>query len=92
MLDGEIVSGDAHGVSDFSALQDDLKSGRRDRLVYYAFDLLHLDGYDLTGATLIDRKAALQRTAGQAAEGRHRAAVRALRDRRRDDACSRPAT
>ena len=56
VLDGEIVSGDAHGVSDFSALQDDLKSGRHDRLVYYVFDLLHLDGYDLTGATLIDRK------------------------------------
>jgi len=60
VLDGEIVSGDAHGVSDFSALQDDLKSGRRDRLVYYAFDLLHLDGYDLTRATLLDRKATLQ--------------------------------
>ena len=60
VLDGEIVSGNAHGVADFSALQDDLKSGRRDRLVYYAFDLLHLDGYDLTGATLIDRKAVLQ--------------------------------
>lgn len=60
VIDGEIVSGDANGVSDFSALQDDLKSGRRDRLVYYAFDLLHLDGYDLTGATLIDRKQVLQ--------------------------------
>jgi len=56
VIDGEIVSGDTRGVSDFSALQDDLKSGRRDRLVYYAFDLMHLDGYDLTGASLIDRK------------------------------------
>ena len=36
VLDGEIVSGDAKGVSNFSSLQDDLKSGRRDRLVYYA--------------------------------------------------------
>jgi bifunctional non-homologous end joining protein LigD len=60
IIDGEIVSGDANGVSDFSALQDDLKSGRRDRLVYYAFDLMHLDGYDLTGATLIERKALLE--------------------------------
>jgi bifunctional non-homologous end joining protein LigD len=60
IIDGEIVSGDANGVSDFSALQDDLKSGRRDRLVYYAFDLLHLDGYDLTKATLIERKQALK--------------------------------
>jgi bifunctional non-homologous end joining protein LigD len=59
VLDGEIMSGNAHGVADFSALQDDLKNGRRDRLVYYAFDLLHLDGYDLTRATLLDRKEAL---------------------------------
>jgi bifunctional non-homologous end joining protein LigD len=60
IIDGEIVSGDARGVSDFSALQDDLKSGRRDRLVYYAFDLMHLDGYDLTGTTLIERKELLE--------------------------------
>ena len=46
-----------NGVSNFSALQDDLKTGRHDRLAYYVFDLLHLDGYDLTGAPLIDRKA-----------------------------------
>ena len=60
IVDGEMVSGNDKGVSDFSALQDDLKSGRGDRLVYYAFDLLHLDGHDLTRATLIDRKQALQ--------------------------------
>ena len=59
LLDGEIVSGDANGVSDFSALQDDLKTGRHDRMAYYVFDILHLDGYDLTGATLEDRKAVL---------------------------------
>ena len=51
-------------MSDFSALQDDLKGGRHDRLVYYAFDLLHLDGFDLTGATQLDRKEALQRLIG----------------------------
>jgi bifunctional non-homologous end joining protein LigD len=60
ILDGEIVSLDKGGLSDFSALQDDLKSGRHDRLAYYAFDLLHLDGFDLTRAALLDRKAALQ--------------------------------
>jgi bifunctional non-homologous end joining protein LigD len=59
LLDGEIVSGDENGVSDFSALQDDLKTGRYDRLAYYVFDILHLDGYDLTGAALIDRKQVL---------------------------------
>jgi len=60
ILDGEIVSGDKNGVSDFSALQDDLKSGRLDRLVYYVFDILYLDGCDLTGAALVDRKRVLK--------------------------------
>ncbi|MCX7310781.1 MAG: DNA ligase D [Alphaproteobacteria bacterium] len=56
ILDGEIASLDENGVSDFSALQDDLKSGRQDRMVYYVFDLLHLDGHDLTGVPLMERK------------------------------------
>ncbi len=59
ILDGEIVSQGEGGVSDFSALQEDLKNGRHDRLVYYVFDLLYLDGFDLTGAAFVDRKAAL---------------------------------
>lgn len=60
ILDGEIASVDDAGRSDFSALQDDLKSGRQDRMVYYVFDLLHLDGQDLTGASLVERKRALK--------------------------------
>ena len=35
--------------------------GRDDRFVYYVFDLLHLDGRDLSGLPLIERKAALKR-------------------------------
>jgi bifunctional non-homologous end joining protein LigD len=61
LIDGEIVSGEQVGASDFSALQDDLKTGRHDRMAYYVFDLLHLDGADLTGAPLIERKKELQR-------------------------------
>ena len=61
LLDGEIVSSEQIGASDFSALQDDLKTGRRDRMAYYIFDLMHLDGADLTGAPLIERKKELQR-------------------------------
>ena len=30
--------------------------GRTDRLLYYAFDLLYLDGFDLRGAPLVERK------------------------------------
>src|SRR4051812_4342033 len=59
ILDGEIASIDESGVSNFSALQDDLKNGRQDRMAYYVFDLLYLDGQDLTTAPLIERKQAL---------------------------------
>jgi bifunctional non-homologous end joining protein LigD len=62
LLDGEIVSEDDRGIPHFSDLQADLKSGRGDRLHYHVFDLLHLDGFDLTGATLLDRKSLLQQT------------------------------
>ncbi|MCV3736896.1 DNA ligase D [Rhizobium sp. TRM96647] len=60
LIDGELVVESGSGASDFSALQADLSEGRTDRFVYYAFDLLHLDGYDLTAATLVRRKALLR--------------------------------
>ncbi len=59
LLDGEVVSEDESGIPHFADLQADLKSGRRDRLRYHVFDLLYLDGFDLTGATLLDRKSVL---------------------------------
>jgi bifunctional non-homologous end joining protein LigD len=61
ILDGEIVSESDDGISSFSQLQQDLKEGRGDRLAYYVFDLLYLDGYDLMPAALVDRKQALSR-------------------------------
>ncbi len=61
LLDGEVVVEDDKGVSNFSLLQTDLKDGRTDRFVYYVFDLLYLDGRDLTGEPLLERKAALAR-------------------------------
>ncbi|WP_029005457.1 DNA ligase D [Azorhizobium doebereinerae] len=61
LIDGELVVEGGSGASDFSALQADLSEGRSDRFIFYAFDLLYLDGIDLTGARLCDRKAALQR-------------------------------
>jgi bifunctional non-homologous end joining protein LigD len=59
LLDGEIVVEDERGISNFSLLQTDLKDGRTGRFVYYAFDLLYLDGRDLTGEPLLERKRAL---------------------------------
>lgn len=61
VLDGEVVVEMDNGASDFSALQADLAEGRSDRFVFYAFDLLHLDGMDLRNATLTDRKALLEK-------------------------------
>jgi bifunctional non-homologous end joining protein LigD len=49
------------GLPDFHALRRELAKNHSDRVVYLAFDLLYLDGYDLRGAPLIERKRALQR-------------------------------
>src|SRR5262249_2703097 len=51
---------EANGLSTFNGLQADLSSGRQDRMRYHAFDLIYCDGYDLTPATLIDRKRVLE--------------------------------
>ncbi|MEJ0075666.1 MAG: DNA ligase D [Alphaproteobacteria bacterium] len=59
LIDGEVVV-EKNGVSDFSALQDALKT-KKDTFTYYVFDLLHLDGADLTAAPLTERKAALKK-------------------------------
>jgi bifunctional non-homologous end joining protein LigD len=61
LLDGELIVEDENGVSNFSLLQSDLKDGRSDRFVYLAFDLLYLDGRDLSREALTERKAALHR-------------------------------
>ena len=59
LIDGEVVVESQNGASDFSLLQADLSDGRVDRFVYYAFDLMYLDGYDLRATPLVMRKAAL---------------------------------
>jgi len=61
LIDGEIVIEGENGISNFSALQAALKAGDREHFVYYVFDLLHLDGRDLSRQPLIERKAALRR-------------------------------
>jgi bifunctional non-homologous end joining protein LigD len=61
MLDGEVVVESESGAPSFTDLQAELSAGRSDRFRYYLFDLIHLDGTDLTGAPLLERKAALAR-------------------------------
>jgi bifunctional non-homologous end joining protein LigD len=58
LIDAEVVVQTEAGVASFTALVDALKTGGG-ILMLYAFDLLHLDGYDLRAAPLKDRKAAL---------------------------------
>ncbi|NEX45907.1 DNA ligase D [Pseudotabrizicola algicola] len=60
LMDGELVVEGGDGASDFSALQADLSAGRDDRFVFYAFDLLHLDGHDLRPLPLLERKERLE--------------------------------
>jgi bifunctional non-homologous end joining protein LigD len=59
ILDGEVVVTDGRGISNFHSLQTDLAQGRTDRLIYFAFDILYLDGFDLRDVTLIHRKEVL---------------------------------
>jgi bifunctional non-homologous end joining protein LigD len=46
---GDIAVPDEKGATHIGDLQDDIAQGRSDRLAYFAFDLLHLDGRDLRG-------------------------------------------
>lgn len=55
LLDGEIVALDENGRPSFQALHHQSAGA----IVYYAFDLLHLNGRDLTGIPLEERRAAL---------------------------------
>jgi bifunctional non-homologous end joining protein LigD len=59
ILDGEVVSVDENGVSKFQLLQNFQKTGKGN-LLYYIFDILYLDGYDLKSLPLIKRKEILK--------------------------------
>ena len=63
LIDGELCAFDKSGRTDFSTLKDHLSSGGP--LTYFAFDLLELDGKDLTKKPLIERKAALEKLLGK---------------------------
>ncbi len=60
VVDGEIVVLGKDGVTTFSELQLALSQNRHDRMIFYAFDLLWLDGQDLRREPLIDRKEKLR--------------------------------
>jgi bifunctional non-homologous end joining protein LigD len=58
-LDGELIAGSGSKV-DFNLLQATLSGDRNASLSLVLFDLLHLDGVDVSGAPLVERKALLE--------------------------------
>lgn len=60
ILDGEIVVLRPDGVSDFEALQKTIGGANPSGLVYYLFDVLYGDGYDLRMTPLVERKELLR--------------------------------
>jgi DNA ligase D-like protein (predicted ligase) len=60
LLDGEVIVQDKRGASDFEALQSGLKK-RGAPLIFYAFDLLHLDGRDCHDEPLHERRRKLRK-------------------------------
>ncbi len=60
VLDGEIVALDENNVPNFQKLQNTLQEGEDFKTVYYVFDLLYYDGYDLTELNILERKKILK--------------------------------
>jgi bifunctional non-homologous end joining protein LigD len=59
-IDGEVVMPSPSGVTSFQELQNALGANREAELVYFAFDLMHLDGSDLRALPLVERKRLLE--------------------------------
>lgn len=64
-LDGELIAGSG-SREDFNLLQGTLSGERQGALALVLFDLLHVDGVDISEAPLLARKALLQRILGDA--------------------------
>lgn len=68
ILDGEIVALDEQGMPRFQLLQNKLRirsgtyaAARQAQIVYFVFDLLYYDGYDLRNCAVVERKALLEK-------------------------------
>ena len=59
-IDGELCGVDDAGLPSFAQTQAATDGERGVHLVYYAFDLLHIGGWDVSGLSLIERKALLE--------------------------------
>ncbi|MDI9817582.1 MULTISPECIES: DNA ligase D [unclassified Legionella] len=60
IFDGEVVLLNKNHQSDFQLLQNAIKSEKGQAFIYYIFDLIYYDQYDLRGLTLVERKKILR--------------------------------
>jgi bifunctional non-homologous end joining protein LigD len=66
IIDGELVAFQPDGLPSFQLLQGRLSTKitaqrrKATRIIYYVFDLIYLDGFDLRRSTLVDRKGLLK--------------------------------
>jgi bifunctional non-homologous end joining protein LigD len=56
VLDGEVVVLAEDGTTNFADLQAAFQEGEKKPLSYFAFDLMHLNGHNLRGLPLVERK------------------------------------
>jgi bifunctional non-homologous end joining protein LigD len=68
-LDGELCAVNPDGTTSFARMQAATDTGRSGDLVFFLFDLLHLDGVDLRPLPLLDRKAKLAELLKRATRG-----------------------
>lgn len=59
ILDGEVVALDAKGRASFQKLQQHINKNQAAGLMFHIFDLIYLDGFDLTRCPLRERKRVL---------------------------------
>ncbi len=60
ILDGEVVLLDENHRSDFQLLQNSINSKEEKNFLYYIFDILYYEKFDLMSLTLLERKSLLQ--------------------------------
>ncbi|MFU0504088.1 ATP-dependent DNA ligase [Pseudaminobacter sp. NGMCC 1.201702] len=58
IIDGEMIVTDEKGASHFPSLPEAIRT-QPSRLVFVAFDILHMDGEDMRGKPLLERRTAL---------------------------------
>lgn len=79
LIDGEIVALNHDGHPDFAAMQAALSDGKTDNLIFFAFDLLHVDGVDIRAWPLADRKARLKELLDDVSSSARKAETAAIR-------------